>query len=73
MTPTESLPLALDGLELVWESVAVVLGALALGLVAGLLLRRRPRPAENAPVRLHERELESLRRVASDLARAGDI
>jgi PAS domain S-box-containing protein len=76
MTPIESLPVGLNGLELAWESVGVVLGALVLGLAVGLLMRRRPRHAADLPApvsRLHERELASLRRVASDLARAGDI
>src|SRR5690242_10117618 len=76
MTSIESALFGLNGLALAWESVGVVLGALLLGLVGGLLVRRRTaRSAEAvAPaVRLHERELASLRRIASDLARAGDV
>ena len=76
MTSIESLPVGLNGLALAWESVGVVLGALLLGLVGGLLVRRRgarPAPAAAPAARLQERELASLRRVASDLARAGDV
>ena len=39
MSTIESLPVGLNGLALAWESVAVVVGALALGLAVGL---RRP-------------------------------
>jgi PAS domain S-box-containing protein len=76
MTPTESLSVGLTGLELAWESVGVVLIALALGLAVGFALRARVRRRADAPAetaRLHERELASLRRIASDLARAGDV
>jgi PAS domain S-box-containing protein len=75
MTPTESLPVGLTGLELAWESVGVVLIALVLGLVVGFALRRRPKRHSVLPAtaRLQERELASLRRIASDLARAGDV
>jgi GAF domain-containing protein len=74
MSTIESLSLGLNGLALAWESVAVVFGALVLGLVVGILLRARGRTAETAPAsRLRDRELASLRRIASDLARAGDI
>jgi GAF domain-containing protein len=47
-----------------------------LGLVGGLLVRRRGARARGAgapTARLQERELASLRRIASDLARAGDV
>ena len=76
MTTIESLTLGLDGLALAWESVAVVVGALA---------RRRcdrlPRPVGSARVRARsrwtrlerERELESLRRIAAELARTSDV
>ena len=73
MSPIESPSLGLNGLALAWESVAVVLGALLLGLVGGLLLRARARRVDEAPARLRDRELASLRRIASDLARAGDV
>jgi PAS domain S-box-containing protein len=74
MTPTESLILGLNGLALAWESVAVVLGALVLGLLIGLVARARTtrRPtATHSPER--ERELESLRRIAAELARTSDV
>jgi PAS domain S-box-containing protein len=76
MTPIESLPVGLNGLALAWESVGVVLAALLLGLAGGLLVRRRgarAAAAEGPAARLQERELASLRRIASDLARAGDV
>ena len=74
MTPIESAPLGLNGLALAWESVGVVVGALLLGVLGGLLWRRRSARAEQGePARLQERELASLRRIASDLARAGDV
>jgi GAF domain-containing protein len=74
MTPTESLILGLNGLALAWESVAVVLGALVLGLLIGLVARARTtrRPtATHSPER--ERELESLRRIAAELAGTSDV
>src|SRR5581483_7257763 len=76
MRQLESLILGLDGLALAWESVAVVLGALVLGLGLGLLARARstrrqppvgPRHAEQA------REVETLRRLAAALARTPDV
>src|SRR5581483_80434 len=76
MRQLESLILGLDGLALAWESVAVVLGALVLGLGLGLLARARstrrqppvgPRHAEQA------REVETLRRLAAELARTPDV
>src|SRR5436305_6815736 len=76
MTSIELALVGLNGLALAWESVGVVLGALLLGLAGGLLVRRRTTRATEAvtpAVRLHERELASLRRIASDLARAGDV
>src|SRR4051812_29808308 len=76
MTPTESFPVGLNGLELAWESVGVVLGALALGLLVGFIVRARSSRADRDAgprARLQERELASLRRIASELARAGDV
>jgi PAS domain S-box-containing protein len=76
MTLIESLQVGLNGLALAWESVGVVLGALLLGLLGGLLVRRRSMRSsgvDTPAVRLRERELVSLRRIASDLARAGDV
>src|SRR3954454_8932989 len=73
MTPIESTPLGLNGLALAWESVAVVLGALALGLLVGLVARHRPRRAQAAESKERWRELESLRRIAGELARTPDV
>jgi PAS domain S-box-containing protein len=69
---TAAQPLVgLNGLALAWESVAVVLGALTLGLLAGLLGRARRRTP--AQPELRDRELESLRRIAAELARTSDV
>src|SRR3954469_8126327 len=74
MTPTESHILGLNGLALAWESVAVVLGALVLGFLIGLFLRARTaRRAAAAHSPERERELESLRRIAAELARTSDV
>src|SRR5947208_1255847 len=76
MSRIASLPPGLNGLALAWESVGVVVGALVLGLAAGLVWRargERSRRVEPPAARLHERELTSLRRIASELARAGDV
>src|SRR5712692_959020 len=75
MTSTESFSVGINGLALAWESVAVVLGALALGLAIGLVARSRsarPRAGAAAPPE-RERELESLRRTAAELARTSDV
>src|SRR6266446_4004772 len=75
MTSTESFPVGINGLALAWESVAVVLGALAIGLAAGFVVRSRSgrsrAAATTSPER--ERELESLRRTAAELARTSDV
>src|SRR4029079_10728887 len=75
MSPIESLPVGLNGLALAWESVVALLGALAAGLAAGAFLRarsaRRAQPGSISPER--ERELESLRRIATELARTSDV
>jgi PAS domain S-box-containing protein len=76
MTSIEPLLVGLNGLALAWESVGVVLGALLLGLLGGLLVRRRGTRSSalgTPAARLQERELASMRRIASDLARAGDV
>jgi PAS domain S-box-containing protein len=73
MSAIESVPLGLNGLALAWESVAVVVGALAVGLLVGALARaRRGRPVPAAS-RESERELESLRRIAAELVRTSDV
>src|SRR6266481_2660861 len=75
MIAIESSPVGLNGLALAWESVAVVVGALALGLAIGLVARSRSARARAqatiSPER--ERELESLRRIAAELARTSDV
>jgi PAS domain S-box-containing protein len=73
MTKTESLTLALNGLELAWESVAVVLGALVVGLAIGLVVRARTARRAPAVVAEREREIDSLRRIASELVRTSDV
>src|SRR5438105_4401466 len=75
MTAIESSFVGLNGLQLVWESVAALLGALAIGLLAGSRLRGRGRRAravspEDAS---RARELDSLRRIAGELARTPDV
>ena len=72
MTSIESSLVGLNGLQLAWESVAVVLGALALGLVIGSLLRSRRRSGSTAG-ESRVREVESLRRIAGELARTPDV
>jgi len=67
MSPIESLPVGIDGLALALESAAALLGALGLGIAAGVLFLartgRRPPAPPIAPE--SERELESLRRIAA--------
>src|SRR3954451_19401604 len=71
----EPFPLGINGLALAWESVVVVLGALAIGLGIGFVARSRSARsaagAKSSPER--ERELESLRRIAAELARTSDV
>jgi PAS domain S-box-containing protein len=75
MSTTERLTIGLNGFQLAWESVSVVAGALLLGLAAGYLARvranRRAAAAAGSPER--QRELESLRRIAAELARTSDV
>src|SRR5579862_8348817 len=75
MTTTERLTIGLNGLQLAWESVSVVVGALLVELLVGFLVRaragRRAVAAAGSPAR--QRELESLRRVAAELARTSDV
>jgi GAF domain-containing protein len=76
MRTIEPFPVGLDGLELAWGSVLLVVAALAVGLVVGVVLRARARPAAAAAAareRERERELESLRRIAAELARTSDV
>ncbi|HEX3225294.1 MAG TPA: GAF domain-containing protein [Gaiellaceae bacterium] len=75
MSTTERLTLGMNGLQLAWESVSVVVGALLVGLLVGFLMRarasRRAVAAAGSPAR--QRELESLRRIAAELARTSDV
>src|SRR2546430_16532561 len=74
MSPIESLPVGIDGLALAWESVAALLGALGLGLAAGVLVRARRSRRPPRPIAAErERELESLRRIAAELAQTSDV
>src|SRR5262249_49765791 len=75
MSTTERLTIGLNGFQLAWESVSVVAGALVLGVFVGYLVRmranRRAAAAARSPER--QRELESLRRIAAELARTSDV
>ena len=73
MATTESPLIALVGLALAWESAAVVLGALLVGLAVGTVLKARRQPKLPEGLRERERELESLRRIAGELARTSDV
>ena len=63
----------LVGLAAAWGSLAVVVGALLIGLGAGTLWRWRGARRDAAAVAEGERELESVRHVASALARTQDV
>src|SRR5581483_6531890 len=73
MITSERLTLGLNGFQLAWESVGVVAAALVVGLAVGMLVRRSRvgRAGTVSPER--ERELESLRRIAAELARTSDV
>ncbi|MEN3343145.1 MAG: hypothetical protein V7644_2549 [Actinomycetota bacterium] len=73
MVLNATLCLGLDGLSLAWESVAAVGGALVLGVLLGLLGRARSRDPAADSGRERERELQSLRRIADELARTLDV
>jgi PAS domain S-box-containing protein len=74
MSPIESLPVGIDGLALALESAAALLGALGLGIAAGVLFQARlGRRGPPAIAPEPERELESLRRIAAELARTSDV
>jgi PAS domain S-box-containing protein len=75
MTPIQSSVFGLNGLALAWESVVAVLGALAIGLAVGAAARLRPGNARKAAAESagREREVESLRRIAGELARTPDV
>jgi two-component system phosphate regulon sensor histidine kinase PhoR len=76
MSPTEPLSAGLTGLALAWDSVVAVGAALALGLAVGVVVRARTtraRGGDAGVVRERQRELESLRRIARELARTSDV
>ncbi|HEY2072403.1 MAG TPA: GAF domain-containing protein [Gaiellaceae bacterium] len=56
-----------------WDTLAAVLGALLAGLAVGTAFRIRSVRRQNAAIAESERERASLRRVASELARASDV
>ncbi|HLY93713.1 MAG TPA: GAF domain-containing protein, partial [Gaiellaceae bacterium] len=72
MSTIDSASLGFTGLTTVWESVAAVVGALLIGLLIGTALRIRPR-RHDEDAETGARELHSLRRIASELARAQDV
>ncbi len=55
MTPIETSVFGLNGLALAWESVAALLVALAIGLVAGFAVRRRTDKARKGAAESRER------------------
>ncbi|HEV7134570.1 MAG TPA: GAF domain-containing protein [Gaiellaceae bacterium] len=77
MTSIDSSLVGLNGLALAWESAAALLGALVVGLLAGIAFRSwsvrgaAERGADPADGRT--RELDSLRRIAGELARTTDV
>jgi PAS domain S-box-containing protein len=73
MSTIESLLLGVNGLALAWESVLALLAALGLGLAGGFAIRARRTRAAAAAAPKKERELESLRRIAGELARTPDV
>jgi PAS domain S-box-containing protein len=75
MTSTESFSVAINGLALALQSAAVVLGVLALGLAIVFVVRSRSGRAlaGGGPPPERERELESLRRIAVELASTSDV
>ena len=76
MTSTDLPPVGLNGLALAWESVAVLVGTLLLGLLLGAFVRSRAvagRGTADAIAPERERELQSLRRIAGELARTSDV
>jgi PAS domain S-box-containing protein len=63
----------LVGLAAAWEDLAAAVGALVLGLAIGTALRFRRMRRDRAVIAEGERELESVRRIASELARTSDV
>ena len=77
MQARESVRLGLTGVTLVWQSGVAAACALVVGLAVGVLAvgraRRRPGTADSTSAAGRERELESLRRIAAELAQASDV
>ena len=73
MVAIASLSVGLNGLALAWESVAVVAGALVVGLGLGIAARARSARSGAASERERARELVSLRRIADELARTSNV
>ncbi len=76
MTAIESSFVGLSGLALAWESAAALVGALAVGLLLGFALRARRGGRSRAVPAVdvsRARELDSLHRVAGELARTPDV
>jgi PAS domain S-box-containing protein len=63
----------LVGMAAAWESLAAAVGALLVGLAVGTLWRVRGARRDAAAVAEGERELESVRHIASELARTQDV
>ena len=73
MSTAESQVIGLIGLAVAWNRVAVVVGALLVGLLVGTALQLRSTRRQRAAITESERERASLRRVAAELARTPDI
>ncbi|HET7571560.1 MAG TPA: GAF domain-containing protein [Gaiellaceae bacterium] len=69
----EPSSLVIAGAALAWETAAAFACALVLGLAGGALARRRSAGGTSRQGAERERELESLRRVAAELARTDDV
>jgi PAS domain S-box-containing protein len=73
MWTTELLFAGPVGLAVAWETLAAVLGALLVGLLIGTAYRIRATQRQRVTIAEGARELESLRRIAADLARSSDV
>ena len=73
MWTTEAIWWGPVALAAAWGTLAAVLGALLVGLAVGTLWRWRGAKHQAAAVAEGERELESVRHVASELARTQDV
>src|SRR5579864_9005127 len=58
---------------LAWKDLAAAVGALLVGLAIGTALRLQRARRDRAAIEEGERELESVRRIASELARTSDV